>query len=408
MAQFQYHALRSDGEPTRGKIEGDSARQVRQQLRDQGLMPMQVKPLGSANATTQARGLGGFLQKRLPTGDLALVISQLQTLIEAGMPLAQALKAVSEQAETRASQTFVANLHNRVSEGYSLARALTTSGFQIDPALIATVKAGEESGHLDAVLSRLAEAILQQEKLRKKIKSALIYPTIMVVMSVLIVLFLMVYVVPKVVTVFDNTDQPLPGLTQGLLTLSEAVQAYWLPGLVVLAVLWLVYRRLLRHKRWRWRRDATLLAMPPLRRGLMMANSARWARTLGVLLSSGVTMVEALRIAAEVVTPLPWQAKCVQMAVAVREGQPLHRSMTEAGFFPGLLRNLVQTGEGSGQVATMLNKGADHYEHEVETAAATLVSLVEPIMIMVMGGVVLTIVLAIMLPIFEMNQMVGG
>jgi len=406
MAQFQYQALKPDGRPTKGKIEGDSERQVRQQLRDQGLMPMSLTALGDAKRTDkQANAL---FAKRISAADLALITSQLHTLLDAGMALAQALKAVADQAETKLTQHFVASLHNRVTEGYSLAKALAYSDYKVDAAFIATVRAGEESGHLDAVLSRLAESILQQEKLRKKIRAALIYPAIMVVMSILIVLFLMVYVVPKVVTVFDNTDQPLPGLTQGLLAISEAVQAHWLPGLVILVLGSVMYRVLMRQKRMRYRRDAFWLAWPLLRKFLMMANSARWARTLGVLLSSGVTMIDALRIASQVVAPLPWQHKTEQMALAVREGQPLYKAMNDAGFFPGLLRNLVQTGEGSGQVDTMLNKGADHYEHEVETAAATLVRLVEPIMILVMGAVVLTIVLAIMLPIFEMNQMVGG
>lgn len=406
MATFEYKALTADGKTRKGSLDGDSPRHVRQLLRDQKLTPLEVK---SVDQKRKAAGSGtsGLFTPVIRTSDLALLTSQLHTLLKAGMPLAQAIKAVSMQAETRTVRRFLSALHAKVIEGHSFAQALALSHYRVNEEYIATVRAGEESGHLEQVLARLAESIRQQEKIRKKIQTAMIYPAIMVVMSVLIVLFLMIYVVPKVVTVFDNMEQALPPLTQGMLTVSEFLQLHWLMLLFVVILLFVGYRLLMKQTPWRRRRDRFWLRLPMLRKFLVYASSARWARTLGVLLASGVPATDALRISSEVMTLLPLKEKVLTMVEQVREGQKLQDAMTEAGFFPPLLLNLVQTGEGSGQLDTMLLEGADHYESEVENAAATLVSLVEPLMILIMGGVVLTIVLAIMLPIFEMNQMVG-
>ncbi len=220
MATFEYKALTADGKTRKGSLDGDSPRHVRQLLRDQKLTPLEVK---SVDQKRKAAGSGtsGLFTPVIRTSDLALLTSQLHTLLKAGMPLAQAIKAVSMQAETRTVRRFLSALHAKVIEGHSFAQALALSHYRVNEEYIATVRAGEESGHLEQVLARLAESIRQQEKIRKKIQTAMIYPAIMVVMSVLIVLFLMIYVVPKVVTVFDNMEQALPPLTQGMLTVSE-------------------------------------------------------------------------------------------------------------------------------------------------------------------------------------------
>ncbi|MGC9386539.1 MAG: type II secretion system inner membrane protein GspF [Hydrogenovibrio sp.] len=405
MATFEYKALTADGKTRKGSLEGDSPRHIRQLLRDQKLTPLDVKSMEHKRKTAGAGG--GLFSPVIRTADLALLTSQLHTLLKAGMPLTQAIKAVAGQAETRTVRRFLSNLHAKVTEGHSFAQALTLSHYRVSEEFIATVRAGEESGHLETVLARLAESIRQQEKIRKKIQTAMIYPIIMVMMSVLIVLFLMIYVVPKVVTVFDNMEQSLPPLTQGMLSISEFLQAHWVGLFLGAAALFVGYRLLMKRPDWRRRRDRFWLRLPMLRKFLVYAASARWARTLGVLLASGVPATDALRISSEVMTLLPLKEKVLAMVEQVREGKKLQDAMAEADFFPPLLLNLVQTGEGSGQLDTMLLEGADHYESEVENAAATLVSLIEPLMILIMGGVVLTIVLAIMLPIFEMNQMVG-
>lgn len=405
MATFEYKALTPDGKTKKGSIDGDSPRHARQLLRDQKLMPIDIKAIDEKSKTEKAGG--GFFAPVIKAGDLALLTKQLHTLLDAGMPLAQSIKAVAEQAENKTVRRFLSFVHGKVEEGYSFADALTIAPFKVSQEYIATVKAGQESGHLVAVLSRISESILLQEKLNKKIKTALIYPAIMVVMSIAIVLFLMIYVVPKVVTVFDNMKQELPGLTQGLLDISNFLQDNW--GILFIGFIGVVvaYKIMMRREPLRYKRDAILLSLPVLRRFIIYSSSARWARTLGVLLASGVPAPQALRISSEVMTMLPLRAKVLEMVEQVRKGESIADGMKTANFFPALLVNLVETGTGNGQVDSMLISGAEHYETEVENAATTLVSLIEPIMIMVMGGVVLTIVLAIMLPIFEMNQMVG-
>lgn len=404
MPSFEYQALTSSGRTQKGTQEGESARQVRKQLRDQGLTPLDVTPVVDRRKALSSLS---WLTPKIPIADLSLMTRQIFTLLGAGMPMADALRSVANQAENKVMKRFATGIFEKVSEGHSYAQALTSSGFNLPSDYVATVRAGEESGHLVEVLSRMAESIEKQEKIRKKMRSALIYPTLMVVMAVAIILFLMAFVVPKVVSVFDNMNQSLPPLTQGLLSTSEFLDQHW--GWLLLGGIGMivVYKMLMQKERWRYQRDQLLLSVPALRKFLVYSASARWARTLGVLHASGVPITEALRISSEVMNLLPLKQKVMQMEVEVREGQKLYSSMKQAKFFPALLLNLVETGEGNGQVDVMLLKGAEHYEEEVDTAATTLVSLLEPIMIVIMGGVVLTIVLAIMLPIFQMNSMVG-
>lgn len=404
MASYDYKALTAQGKNTKGFMEGDSPRQVRQRLRDQGLTPLEVT---AAEAKKQKAQTQSLFAPKIQVSDLSTLTRQLYTLLEAGMPLTDSLNAVAQQVDSKVVRGFVNNLYNKVTEGHSYAQALQLSPYKVPQEYIATIRAGEESGHLQQVLSRLADAIELQEKMNRKLKSAMIYPTLMVVMSIAIIIFLMAYVVPKVVSVFDNMQQDLPPLTQGMLVVSDFVQHQWGLMLLLLTGGVIFYSLLMRKPHWKFRRDRLLLRLPVVKKFLVFAASARWARTLGVLLSSGVAVTDALKISSEVMTLLPLKQKVLVMVEEVREGKKLQEAMRDARFFPALMLNLVQTGEGQGKVDVMLLKGASHYEQEVESVAATLVALLEPLMIIVMGGVVLTIVLAIMLPIFEMNQMVG-
>ncbi len=402
MATFEYKAIDTQGSTKKGTLDGDSARHIRQQLRDQGLVALEVNSFAVKKNILQKQ----WLKPTIKVAELTLLTRQLYTLLEAGMPLTQSLKAVAEQSETKNVQKFLNQVYDKVKEGHSLAQAIQISNFIVSEEYVATIKAGEESGHLEQVLSRLADSIEQQAKLNKKLKSALIYPIVMVVMSIAIVFFLMIFVVPKVVTVFDNMDHELPALTTNMLLASEFMQNNWLTMVIVFSIIWLIYKILIKKDKWKIKRDAILLKIPVVNKFLIFASTARWARTLGVLLASGVTVTDALKISSEVITLLPLKNKILIMKEQVREGKRLQDTMKMAKIFPPLLLNLVQTGEGSGKLDIMLLKGAVHYESEVESRATTLVTLIEPIMIVVMGGVVMTIVLAIMLPIFEMNQMV--
>lgn len=397
---FHYRALTATGRMRQGTQEADSARAVRDWLRQQGLTPVEVSPV-------QAKTPRHLWRPTVSTADLALFVRQLQTLLETGTPLSEALRLLMRQYGHGIMQRLAGWLYEQVQQGYGLAQAMSSAPVRLPADLIAAVRAGEESGHLDAVLSRMADALEAQDALRKKLLSALIYPALMVVVALAIVFFLMSYVVPKIVTVFDSLHQTLPPLTQAMLTFSAMVQAHG--GLILLgaalAVVMLVWLwRQPQSRRWM---QGGLLRLPLVRQLLIEASTARWARTLGMLLDAGVPVVMALRIANETVTVLPLRARLTPLVDRVSKGERITAVMESAGFFPPLMLHLTASGEHNGQLAAMLLKGAQRYEQNVARMAQTLVALLEPLMIIIMGGVVLTIVLAIMLPIFSMNQMVG-
>ncbi len=406
MAVFEYKALTKQGKHVKGLQEGDSERQIRQILRDKGLTPLSLAEIEKKSSRTKGAQKGFFVPK-LSVAELSLFTRELFTLLDASTPLKEALKALSTQSESKQVARFITSLHTHVSEGYSLANAMALAPVTIPRDIIATIQAGEESGHLDKVLSRLADSIEQQDNLNKKMKTALIYPMLMVVVAVAIVFFLMIYVVPKVVSVFDNMQQTLPPLTQGLLSLSAFVQAQWPLMLVVVILMWLGGIWVMKRPKWRFAVHTFLLRIPGLKRFLIYSATARWSRTFGVLVLSGVAIKDALKISAEVMTMDPMKKGVLDMVEEVREGKPVYHAMQTAGFFPPLLLNLVKTGEGKGQLDAMLIKGAEHYETAVESTATALVSILEPVLIIIMGGVVLTIVMAIMMPLFEMNQMIS-
>ncbi len=407
MPAYEYKALDKSGKLKKGLLEGDSEKLVRQQLRDTGLVPTEIQQIAGGSAAKKNTN-NRFLNTKLSTADLSLFTRELYTLLDAGTPLNDALSSMAKQEESKHMSRFISSLHNKVAEGHGLASALAQAPVNVDKDVIATIQAGEESGYLDQVLSRLADAVEQRDQLNKKMKTALIYPVLMVVVAVLIVLFLMVYVVPKVVKVFDNMNQALPPLTQGLLSMSDFIQNQWALLLVLFIALWLGFLWTMKQPAGRYRVHQLMLKTPGLKKFLIYSTAARWARTLGVLLSSGVAIQDALKISSEVVTLEPLKKPVLKMGDDVREGESVAKAMQTAGFFPPLMTNLVKTGEGKGQLDSMLLKAAKHYEFSVETAANTLVSILEPLLIIIMGAVVLTIVLAIMMPIFEMNQMVGG
>jgi general secretion pathway protein F len=407
MPAFEYKALDQAGKLKKGLLEGDSEKLVRQKLRDTGLMPTQVTEIASQSSNKNGSS-NSFFSSSIATSDLSLFTRELYTLLDAGTPLNDALRSMAKQDESKQMSRFVTSLHNKVSEGHSLATALSQAPMRVDKDVIATIQAGEESGYLDQVLSRLADAVEQRDQLHKKMKTALIYPVLMVVVAILIVLFLMVFVVPKVVKVFDSMKQDLPPLTQGMISMSDFIQNQWAWLLVGAFVIWGVFIWIMRQPKGRYKMHSLALKIPGVKKFLIFSISARWARTLGVLLSSGVAIQDALKIASEVVTLDPMKRSVLKMSDDVREGASVAKAMHTAGFFPPLMMNLVKTGEGKGQLDTMLLKAAKHYEFSVETSANTLVSILEPMLIIIMGGVVLTVVLAIMMPIFEMNQMVGG
>lgn len=402
MQVFNYEAIDRQGLRRKGTLEADSLQQARQLLRQRGLFPVTVTGL-----QRRAAEKTHWFRAALPLGELTLFIRQLHTLLESGTPLAQALKLLMNQYGKGRGYRLSAFLYEQIQQGTSFSQALEKAPFVLPSILVAASRAGEESGHLDQVLGQLADTLEQQEAMRKKLQAALIYPALMVVVAVAIIGFLMIYVVPKIVTVFDSMHQALPPLTQLLLSFSEFVQMHGaaLAAVLMMGVgaLWLAWRK----PPGRAIMQRLLLNLPLVRALMLESAAARWTRTLGMLLKAGVPAVTAIKISNETLGILPLQRVAAPLAEQVAKGVPVSQAMESAGFFPPLILHLAASGEHNGQLPQMLLKGAQRYEQRVESLAQTLVALLEPVMIIIMGGIVLMIVLAIMLPIFSMNQMVG-
>lgn len=404
MAAFEYTALDARGKESRGVIEGDAPRQVRQLLRDKGLIPLSVEEV-SRREKRRSRG-GLQLRRGLSATELALFTRQLATLIQSGLPLEEALKTVARQSEGARLQSMVLAVRAKVMEGHTLAAGLGEFPHVFPDLYRSTVAAGEQSGHLDGVLDRLADYTERRQQMRQKVGLALFYPAILMVVAVLIVIGLLTYVVPKVVTVFENMDQELPALTRGLIALSDFLREHWWWLLLLVVVVALGVRALLRVPQVRFRWHVLLHGLPLIGRLVRGANSARFARTLSILVGSGVPVLEAMRISAEVLASLPMRESVTRAAERVREGAGIASSLERSGHFPPMLVHLIASGESSGRLEEMLERAAENQERELETQIGALMGVFEPLMILLMGGVVLLIVLAILLPIFEMNNLI--
>lgn len=403
MSGYRYEAIAPDGRVERGVLESDSPRQVRARLREQGMLPVEVEPLARKETET-ARGFA--FRRRLGTAALALITRQLATLLAAGLTVEQALSALIEQAERDSERHLLAAVRGEVIGGQTLARALGRHPAAFPEVYLTLVDAGERSGRLAEVLARLAEYTEDREQLRGKVALAFVYPTLVTIVAVTVVTGLLVYVVPQVVQVFRNTNQALPLLTRALIGLSDFLRAYgWVVILAIgAAVLGARAALAVPHLRERWHR--WLLRMPvvgSLYRGL---NTARLAATLAILVGSSVPLLSALRAAAGAVSNLPMRAALREAAARVQEGAGLARSLAVSKLFPPLMVHMIASGEASGRLGEMLERTALQQTRELERRIATFVALLEPLLILVMGGMVLVIVLAILLPIFELNQIV--
>lgn len=405
MGAFEYTAVDGTGKERRGILEGDTARHVRQLLRDQQLLPLSVTEVAEREASRQ-QSTSFTLRRSLNSADLALVSRQLATLVSSGLPLEEALLAVSEQTESPRVKSIVLGVRSKVMEGHTLADGFADFPKAFPEIYRATVAAGEQSGHLDAVLERLADYTESRQVLRQKVQHAMIYPVVLTGLALLIVSGMLVYVVPKVVGVFNNSGRPLPALTQFLIGLSDFFRSYGLLFFAALVGAGFAARRALRQPGPRRALDETLLRVPLVSKLVRGANTARFTRTLSILSGSGVPVLEALRIAAEVITNVPMREAVEEAAARVREGAPIGKSLGARGYFPPMSIHLISSGEASGELETMLSRAAVNQEREMDGLIAALLGILEPGLIIGMGAIVLTIVLAILLPIFELNQLV--
>lgn len=403
MAAYEYSALDEKGRQTRGLIEGDTPRHARQMLRDRGLAPLEVTEVAEAKSskTSLFRRGGG-----LSSTELSLFTRQLATLVRSGLPLDESLTAVSEQSEGKRVKRIALGVRAGVIEGNSLAQSLEQFPAAFPVLFRATVEAGEQSGQLDYILERLADYVERRQVMQQKILLAAFYPAILTFVAVSVVVLLLTYVVPQVVEVFTSIDAKLPALTTGLIALSDFLRDYGIYLVIALVLAALAFERMMRKDAFKRRVHRNVLRLPLVGRLVRGANTGRFTRTLGILFGSGVPILEALRIGTQVVSNLPMRDAIEAAAVRVREGAALSRSLSASKLFPPITVHLIASGESSGKLDEMLDRAAENQEREVETLVAAMMGVFEPLLILVMGGVVLLIVLAILLPIFDLNQLV--
>lgn len=405
MAAFEYQALDNKGKQHKGVLEADSSRQVRQQLRDKGWMPLSVE------AANEKQNKTGFLASfsrgpSLSTPDLALITRQLATLIAAGLPIDEALKAVSEQSEKQNIKSMVLSIRAKVLEGHTLADALKEFPRAFPHLYRATVSAGEHAGHLDGVLNKLADYTESQQAAQTKIKLAALYPIILGIVAIGIVIGLLTFVLPDIVEVFVRNGQSLPGLTQLMLDISHLITNYGLVIAVVLAIAWAAFIYALKNPKFKYRYHLFLLAAPGVKSFTKSANTARYISTLAILTSSGVPLVEAMRIASQVVENLPIQAAVKEATIQVSEGGTLSRALTATGYFSPMMLHMIASGETSGELDDMLARTSAQQQATLEATIEALVKMFEPLMLLTMGAIVAAIVTAMMLPILELQNMV--
>ena len=402
MAAFSYAALDNTGKEQRGVLEADSSRQVRQMLRDRGLAPLRIE------AAVKAAPAGGFRLSGPSFGvaELALLTRQLSTLLQAAMPLEESLNAVSQQSEKPKVTKVLLSVRSKVMEGHSLASSMAEFPGAFPTLYRATVAAGEHSGHLDLVLSKLADYSENAHASRQKVMLALLYPSLLLLVAIGIVSGLMAFVVPKVVDVITGQGQELPLLTRGLIALSYFVTHWGLLALVGVGVAIAGWRYLLRNENFRLRVHKRMLRLPLFGRLARGSNSARFASTLSILSSSGVPLVDALGIAGAVLSNQWLKQAVITATQQVKEGSSLFRSLDACGYFPPMMIHMIASGEASGELGNMLERVAQSQQREFDTIVSTVLGIFEPMMLLVMGGAVLLIVIAILEPIFSLNQLV--
>jgi general secretion pathway protein F len=407
MPAFEYRALSARGDRERGLLEGDSERQIRAQLREKGWLPLEVIPVSQEDT----RGLdifSGLFQRgrRLSGSALTVITRQLATLIAAGTPVESALQSVARQSTQRAQSRVLLAVRAKVLEGHDLATGLGEFPHTFSQLYRATVYAGEQAGKLDHVLERLSDYLEARNRVQQKTSLALIYPAVLSVVAIGVVIALLAYVVPTVVQVFESTGQQLPGLTRGLIASSDFIRSYGLFVLLLLGLIVVGIQLLLRNPLWQKRWHLFQLRIPLVSGLIKGMESARFTRTMSILLGSGVPAIESLNIVKQVIHNLAMIEAVDITAQRVKEGAGIGQSLANTGLFPPLALELIRNGEASGRLPEMMERAAINQEQEIETRTATALGLFEPLMILAMGGIVLAIVLAILMPIFEMNQLV--
>jgi general secretion pathway protein F len=405
MPAFRYEAVDDGGATRKGVVNADSPRSARSDLRTQGLTPISVEVIeGQLDASGAARSRG--FGERLSQVELALFTRQLASLLEAGLPLEQAFTALLEQAERPYVRDLVASIRAEVMGGASFSDALSRHPRDFAEIFRALVASGEQIGHLARVLSRLADYIERRNALVQKVRMAFLYPAIVTVVAFAIVIFLLAYVVPQIVSVFTNTKQQLPILTVIMLAVSNFVRAWGIVVGIILVAAGFLARRALQNPELKRRWHAWLLTAPIYGKFERSLNTARFASTLAITTGSGVPILRALDTSRDTLSNVAMKELVEEASASVREGVSLARALSAQKHFPPMLIHMIRAGEITGELPAMLERAADSQQLDLERRALTIAGLLEPVLILAMGVVVLLIVLAVLMPIIEINQLV--
>ena len=403
MSAFSYQALDASGKLVKGVLEGDSQRQIRSQLRQRELRPVAVEAVSGAEYKTGVNRLGW---SGVAARDLALLTRQLATLVESHMPLADSLQAAARQSRKVRVKSVLLEVRSRVVEGHTLAYGLGEFPTVFDETYRAMVRAGENAGYLGPVLTRLADHAENRQFTQQKLRAAMVYPIILIAVALLVIGALMTYVVPELVRIFATSNAQLPVLTRVLIASSDFLGSFGLLLIGALIALSMMLRRLLKIETFRKRWHQILLRLPiagELARGL---DAARYSSTLSILIGAGVPLLHALGIAGEVLGNLVLREAAAAVRLRVEQGGSLHRGLEEVAVFPPMMVHLISSGEASGELEVMLSRAASNQERDTEMSLGTLMSLLEPLLVVFMGGFVLLVVLAVLMPIFDLNTLV--
>ena len=407
MPVFEYTALDARGKTTSGIIDAEGAQAARQKLRTSGIFPVSIKETHeSAPKKAQREFILSRRFSRVKPSEVAMMTRQLATLIGAGFPLVSAIDALIPQTKSHGFKKILTQIKDLIVEGSSFARALSKYPAAFSSLYVNMVRAGETSGTLEIVLERLADITEKQQALKNRIQTALAYPIFMLVIGTIVLFILLTYIVPSITSIFADMNQVLPTPTRALIFLSDFFKSYWWSIFIIIVALAVMFNRAKKTEKGRFWIDKTTLSLPGIGNLAKKLAVSRFSRTLGSLLENGVSMLIALDIVKNIASNVLISDSVETAAIEVGKGQGLGTALSEGGIFPQLSIQMIQVGEHSGELETMLNKIADVYENEVETSILRLTSYLEPVMILVMGSIVGFIVLSICLPIFEMNQLI--
>lgn len=406
MAAYAYKAITAKGRNKNGVLEGDNARHIRQQLRELELIPIEVEQVTEKERRDNS-GKRALFQRGISAGDLALLTRQIATLVESALPIEEALLAVAEQCEKPRHKNMMMAVRSKVVEGHALADSMAEFPHVFDDLFRAMVAAGEKSGHLDTVLNRLADYTEKRQQTRSQITQAMVYPSLMMFFAFGIVFLLLTVVVPKIVGQFDNMGQELPTITHILISVSEWLQDYGLFVLALFGILLVVAQRLVQQPLMKKRYHKFILRLPLIGKLSKGLNTARFASTLSILNASAVPLLEAMKIAGDVLENVHIREAVAEAAVNVKEGSSLRAALQKTRMFPPMMMHMIASGERSGELQQMLKRAADNQDREFEALVGVSLKVFEPILIVTMAAVVLFIVMAILQPILALNNMVN-